>query len=394
MRILFLISQFHPAVGGAEGQIRALARTLAARGHTTGVLTRRVPGLPDREALEGTAVFRAIRTVEAGPLYVGSYLASVAAFLLRQRSRWDLLHVTHVYLDAYAAVLTRPWHGRPVLVRPACAGGDGDLARLDRLRAWPILRGRPTAASRRMLRTILGADAFAATSGELAAELAAAGVPAGRISRVPNGVDPDRFTPGVAMRLPAGRARLGLAAGPLLVAVGRLDPQKDLGSLLAALPEILPAAPAARLLILGEGPERAALEAAARGAGLGERVLFRGLVPDVVPYLQAADVFVLPSRAEGMPNALLEAMAAGLPCVSSRVGGALDLITPGRNGLLVEPGDPAALGAAVRWLLERPAEAAALGRAARETVLEGYTLAAAAERYLAIYRGLCRGGAG
>ncbi|MFI5339628.1 MAG: glycosyltransferase family 4 protein [Candidatus Methylomirabilales bacterium] len=381
MRIGLLISQFFPVVGGAERQAHALARMLLARGHQVTVVTRQLGGSPASEVLDGVPVVRAIRTVDLGPLFGMTYVLSVARFLLAHRGDWDVIHTVFVYLDAFAAILTRRLHKLPVVVRPACAGYYGDLARLKRFRIWPLLPGLDSATIRAVVRTIARADAFIANSMELQRELIEAGFPAERIVRISNGVDLNHFRPDSRARSAEARQHLRLPTGPLLAFVGRLDPQKGLHTLLQALPPLAPGLEEARLLVLGDGPQRAELEQAVQRAGLSDRVLFRGLVPDVSPYLRACDIFVFPSVGEGMPNALLEAMASGLPCVASDIGGCRDVITDGQTGLLAPPGDATAFRRALEQLLRSPEMRERLGASARQSVASRFGLERMAERY-------------
>jgi glycosyltransferase involved in cell wall biosynthesis len=128
-----------------------------------------------------------------------------------------------------------------------------------------------------------------------------------------------------------------------------------------------------RFLIAGDGPRAAELRALAKTLGVARQVSFLGHREDVPALLASADAFVLPSRSEAFPNGAIEAMAAGLPVVATRVGGLLDLIDEGRTGLLVPPDDPAALAAAIESLVLSPARAAMLGAAARDEVTRRYS---------------------
>lgn len=391
MRVLIVTPQFLPVLGGAERQAHALGRILGERGHRVAVLTRRVAGLPLCEVMDGVSVERGIRTVEAGPLYGLTYTLSVSRFLLSHRSAWDVVHITHIYLDAFAATLTRRWHDLPIVIRPACAGHYGDLARLARLRAWPLYPGPGKVALRALIRTIARADAFIANSREVREELVAAGCPGERIAHIPNGVDLTRFHPDPVARAADERRRLGLPDGPLAVFTGRLDPQKGLHTLVEAMRSPALAAAGAHLLLLGDGPQRAELAQAVERNGLRDRVQFRGVVEDVAPYLRASDLFAFPTRGEGMPNALLEAMATGLPCVASAVGGCRDVITHGETGLLVPAGDAAAFQAALETLVQSAALRERLGAAAREAAAARFGLETMVDRYEACYRAVLAG---
>lgn len=389
MRILLCIAQYHPIVGGAERQAHALARGLIQRGHEVVVLTRWHKGWPRRETVDGVPVRRGIRTVNFGPLYTLTYTSGVARALLEYRGWADVIHITNIYLEAFVAVATRRWHRLPVVLRPACAGYYGDLARLERFRVWPVYPGPAKISVRKFVRLITRGDAFVVSSRELRAELMGAGFPADRILHIPNGVDPDRFRP--ASDAAGERAALNLPAGPLVIFAGRLDPQKGLDTLITAVEPLLRATPELRVLLLGDGPLRGDLEARIRHADLADRILLHGIVADVAAYLRSADVFVLPSVGEGMPNALLEAMATGLPCVASEIGGCRDVIDDGQTGLLVPPGDAGALRATLEHLLRSPALRHRLGTAAREEVVARLGLERMVDRYEACYRAVIAG---
>lgn len=184
---------------------------------------------------------------------------------------------------------------------------------------------------------------------------------------------------GVAV--PPSPAR-GSGGRRVIATVARLDAVKDLGTLLTAVARL----PDAELRLVGDGPERPALQELATALGLGARVRFLGYRRDVAAILDGADVFALSSLTEGMSLAVLEAMAAGLPVVGTRVGGMPDVVDDGVTGLLVPSRDPAALAAALRGLLDDPSRRAAMGAAGRARVEARFSLAATAEAYLAAYR--------
>ena len=214
------------------------------------------------------------------------------------------------------------------------------------------------------------------------------GIPRERIGIIPNGIEVERFAPGRTdpLRL---RRELGLSADtPLIGALGRLTWEKGFDTLLAALPAVLSRRPGAHLVLAGDGPLMAALQAQAARLGVAERCHFLGFRADVPDVLAALDVAVLSSVIEGMPMALLEAMAAGIPTVTARVPGAVDLVDDGVNGLLVAPRDPAALAGGINRLLDDPDLAARLASAARAAVLRDYTVGRMVERTVALYERL------
>jgi glycosyltransferase involved in cell wall biosynthesis len=226
-----------------------------------------------------------------------------------------------------------------------------------------------------------------AVSGAVRDAWAAAGLSAERVVVVPNGVDlaEGRAAPGAAERR-AVRRELGVAQGaPVVATVSLLRPGKGLEVLLAAAPAVLAAHPRARFAVVGDGPARAELEAGAAAGGVGEAVAWTGFRRDVPALLAAADLFVLPSLDDAFPTAILEAMAAGLPVVATRAGGIPEIVDDGATGLLVPPGDAAALARAISTLLADPAARKSLGEAGRRRAGERFSTAAWLGRLERVY---------
>jgi sugar transferase (PEP-CTERM/EpsH1 system associated) len=213
----------------------------------------------------------------------------------------------------------------------------------------------------------------------------------GRLRTILNGVDTDRFRPHLPP--PALPDALGLRPEHRVIGtVARLSPEKDQATLLRAFAPVAQSIPVARLLIVGDGPERGALEALAAELELREHVIFAGERPDVARLLGAMDVFALPSLSEGTSLTLLEAMASGLPVVATAVGGTPEVVADGQTGFLVPPRDPAALAEALKQTLADQDAARRMGSAGRQTVLERYSLAAMVDAYTGLYEELVGGG--
>lgn len=207
-----------------------------------------------------------------------------------------------------------------------------------------------------------------------------------RVVVVPNGIDVERFRPGGEEERRRVRERLGLPAGcPLVLTVCVLRPGKRVETLIDAAPEILAAVPEARFVVVGDGPQRATLEARAAAAGLDGRLRLAGQREDVDLLLRGADVFVLPSEREALPTVLLEAMACGLPVVATATGGVPEVVREGREGCLVQVGDAPALGRAVVSLLPDAARRRALGAAGRRRVEWRYSTRVWVESLLDVY---------
>jgi glycosyltransferase involved in cell wall biosynthesis len=206
-----------------------------------------------------------------------------------------------------------------------------------------------------------------AVSGEIRRELIRHGAHPERVTTVLNGIDPERFRRDD--RREAARARFGLAPGEIaLGAVGRLARQKRFDLLLQAFARLRQERPHVRLLIAGEGELREDLQAEADRLGLGASCRLLGHVRDVVELHHALDVLVQSSEYEGTPNVVLEAMALETPVVATDVGGTSELLRDEMDGLIVAPGDPEALAAAVRRTLVEPEDTARRVRAARRRI--------------------------
>jgi glycosyltransferase involved in cell wall biosynthesis len=194
-----------------------------------------------------------------------------------------------------------------------------------------------------------------------------------RIVVIPTAVDTDRFFPHPAD--PEVRSRLGAARhDTLLISVGRLDKLKGHSTLIEAFALLAAKRSNLRLAMVGEGAERRALESQVAANHLDERVRFVGAVADVVPYLRAADLFVLASNTEGMPGAILEAMAVALPVVATAVGGTPEVVLDGETGALVPPHDPAHFAAAIDRILDDPDSALQMGERGRLRVVERFSI--------------------
>lgn len=213
---------------------------------------------------------------------------------------------------------------------------------------------------------------FFCVSDDIASEATAFGtVPRHKVAVVLNGIDTDRFrAQGHAEAL---RESFGIPAGaPVVGTVGRLNEVKCQDLLIRSFRRVLDRVPDAHLLLVGDGPMRPSLHALVEELRLGDRVHFAGYQAAPDRYMQVMDVFALPSRAEGLPLAILEAWAAGLPVVATRVGGVPGLVEDGRTGLLINPGDGEALTAAIGRLIDDTELARRVGGAGRERAITDF----------------------
>jgi L-malate glycosyltransferase len=374
-RIVMVVRLFDPWVGGMERQALKLARELVACGIEVEILTGRwFRGTPRVEVRDGVRITRHQTLWEFGGVRglrkLGGYLYLVTLVLALWRRRRDtaVIHVHGCNYHTAGAVVAGRLIGAPVVVKLANSGRGSDLAKLR--------RGAQLAFSGVLLPVALRADRFVAINPEVREELRAEGVAAERIVEIPNGVDMGPVRP-----------RPDAAAVAKVVFVGRLHEQKGLGTLLAAAAHIRRQRPdlAFRIELLGEGPEEARLREHAARLDLDGHVRFRGHRDDVAAELAAADVFVLPSRAEGISNALLEALSVGAPAVVSDLPGNRAVIVHERSGLIVPVDEPGPLAQALIRLLEDEGLRDRLGTAGRRTIEERFTIGAVAAAYAALY---------
>jgi glycosyltransferase involved in cell wall biosynthesis len=222
-----------------------------------------------------------------------------------------------------------------------------------------------------------------AVSEAVADSVVALRVPRSRITVIPNGVDAARFVPPAPVE--AARRALGADASPLVGSVGCLAARKDYGTMLEALRLLADRGLMFRVALVGDGPDRDMLEARAVTLGLADRVRFLGERDDIERLLPGMDVFALSSREEGIPNALLEAMAAGCPCVATAVGGTPEVLRDGETGWLVPAGSPVPLADALEEALTHPEEARRRGDAARRATREQMSIEAMVRRHEEFY---------
>lgn len=380
-----LIPTFYPVIGGAQTQTLRLATLLRQRGWPARVLTRQhsyahPQGLPADAVIEGLAVRR---TYSRGPGKLGAMLSVITgvAYLARFGRR-GIFHAHDIGAAGWTAVAARYLLGGRCLVklRTGCSVyrrhyGSG-LSRRG-FKALLMLTDRVVVVSREVQSLVID-------------ELQ---IPPERVVFLPNGVDTTHYCPPADAARRSCRERLGYSADQTVcLYVGRLEHLKGVDILLrgwAAAFRRRPA-PSARLVVVGDGPERAALERLRTELGLGESVSFRGESHQIRDHYWASDLFVLPSRTEGLSNALVEAMSCGLPVIASRAGGSVDIVDDGENGYLFDEGNVDALAGRLTSMLSNRRDWAALGRKARIRATAHADIEALADRVSAVYQALTR----
>jgi len=356
LRILAFCDYFSPSsCGGSERVALEVYRRLAGFGAEIEVVTAMSPGMAPPDDVPGIRVnvvpsldlTRLLRAqVALAPKLFGAAAAAARRF------QPDLLHANTLYFQSsLAAARQQRASGLPLVT----------TVQIGTVRHLPQpVRSLTRSYEKTIGRVILGRSTrVIAVSESVRAHLISLGVPAAKIDVVFNGVDLDRFSPGSAVAK--------VHAVPTIIFVGRLTPNKGPQVLLDALERLHGHRVAFRAEYVGDGPLRSQLERRARASGLAESVSFRGQVDDIAPRLKEADVLVRPSFTEGLPLAVLEAMASGVCVVASDIPGNRDLIRDQENGLTVGVGNAAALAQTLRRLILDPSLRARLGAAGHKT---------------------------
>ena len=396
-------------VGGAERQALALAKALNPKGVDIIFLSEWDEGLDERGSWEGFDVFRGksvlnillkivkklkrkaepqdsrpvrfdfsamtaeekqgLCTVKLSPSslhYAVIFLLNTILLAFRQRRRFDIIHAHNFEFPAFAAAVAGKILGKKVIVKDSTMNGS--------------LRIKNDLCGAFMQRFIIRNAGLIAVSAEIRRNYLKAGAKEENISDIPNGIDTNAAPPD-----------RGAFSGSCLF-VGNLtqQPAKGLDILIRAWPEVIARHPQARLTIAGAGDPADYLKEC-ESLKISGTVVFAGAQKDLSGLYAKNDVFILPSRREGLSNALLEAMLAGLACVVTDISGSQDMIENERNGLVVPVDDALALAKAIDRLLADPARAREFGLRAREKVKATCDMELISGKYLRLYTSLLGG---
>jgi glycosyltransferase involved in cell wall biosynthesis len=377
--IRMLISIFPPlAVGGAERQAERLAKYLVSRNIPVGIITRRIGKLPYHEKMEGFEVYR---IWQSGPARVRSIVFIIGTMLklIQHSDSFDVLHAHLAFAPAVAACLAGRLLNKAVIVKLGGSGEFGDVQELRR--TW---RGR------RMLKLMSRwANVYIALTTEMETEMLSAGFAAAKIVRMVNGVDTDFYCPSEDKQTDKGAIQM--TDKIVILFTGRFVAVKSLPTLVLAFAHVVHSVDGVHLVLVGEGDEWGTLERMVNDLGITSKVTIIHGNSDVRPYLQGSDIFVLPSLSEGISNSLLEAMASGLACIATNVGGSSEVLEGGTYGILVPPNNIDQLTDAIIRLASNPIEIIRLGDLARRRVVNHYSLDVVGMQYLNLYERLVKG---
>ncbi len=391
LRVYLVPETFFPLVGGSEKQALSQCQYLRTRGIEATIMTMHFQrASPAFEVLDGIPVVRVAGTILAWhdrlPALLRRCCYLLALFVLgwrlwRARSMYDLVHVFQFSLFMLPALAACRLAHKPLVVAMRC--DEPPLKEERHGRSWAGLAGLArlgTPALRlinHQLRQVRACIVVLST--HMRASLERYGLGDNEIRLIPNGVDLTAFSPCPEQE----------ADALTVVCAAQFRYQKGLDVLLSAWNFLIEQIPEARLILVGDGPLRRPLQRLAADLGISASVEFAGQCTDVAQQYRRGRIAVLPSRWEGMPNALLEAMACGRACIATRVSGSADILYQEEQGLLVEPEDSHGLAAALWLLLSEPGMVQRYGQAARQHIEQHYAFPYLMEKHIEMYRELC-----
>ncbi len=395
-RICMLIERYEPFIGGSEVQCRLLTNFLRQQGTAVFVLTRKLsPELPAHEVIDHVDVYRVPPSGYGRIWYEFIFAFSASWELVALRHRFDVVHLhSGTSIAGAVAILVVRLLRKKSVVKIATAG---DIHK-ELVETSANVNAHPSFIHRivnRVINSILKmADRIIGISREISVELQNHGFLQDKLVVIPNAIDAEVFSPADRWTRNSLRAIFKIPNDKIAITFsGRLIHRKGIDLLVRAWATAPDLHSRAMVLIVGSG--RGSLDSVedqlqneVRQRALTSSILFLGERKDVFNALQASDIFIFPSRREGLPNALLEAMSVGLPVVASAIGGNVDVVTDGENGLLFSPGSVEELTKDLRRLINDNSLRERLGHRARETVLTRFDTTKVFPKLIELYRQL------
>ena len=374
MNIIFTIRYFHPFIGGTEKQALALAASLVKRGIRVKIITSRFEKKwPRQEVIDDVEIIR-LFSPKIKILGALIFLFYLTVYFIKNRKDFSIIHTFQIGYTSSVSIFLGILLKKPSILKLASSGWGGD-----------VQRAQKTFLGKIFLYVCKRANRMIILSKTMEDELLKEGINSFQITLIYNGVDLTRFKE-MKGKIKF-REKLSIEDKKTIIYTGRLSHEKGVDFLIHSFSK-LDVRAGCQLLIIADGPERQDIIRIIDHYQLSESVVMINEVDDIASYLNAADLFVLPSRFEGLSNSLLEAMACGLPVISTRVGGSIDIIEDGISGLLIEVDSKDQLTQAISKVLNDPLLATALGKNAREKIVDRFDLNVVTQQYLVLYKKL------
>ena len=378
---------YHSSLGGLGRQAKLLTERLAQEDEIDlFVIARRMKGMPSDTFSQDVKVLRAWSTKPYRHTYekfsISNLLISLtfsiscAMLLIKNRKRFDLIHFHGASLPLFINYPLLRLMKKKVIAKVASSNLGIEIG---------SLKGRYLGVENIVIKYLQGIDAIVAISEQIKRGLLQEGFKQGKIVRIPNFIDTRVFKRLSEKEKKIKKAQLLDNSRVCVIFSGRFIDVKGIDYLLRAW-KVVSEKTDSLLYLLGDGPLLKDMKELARALSIFEKVVFKGHVNNIVDYLNAGDIFVLPSLQEGMPNSLLEAMACGMSVVATKIGGVEDIVKDGYNGLLVKPGDAQDLAKGILKLIKDSDMRKRLSDNAHKTILEHYSLESVVPKYLKLYK--------
>ncbi len=375
LKILMVAPQFYPMTGGYEIAALRLSRALVQRGHTVEVVTeQRNKKWKKYEVLDGVIINR-IFSVYKKKIHQLSFNSSLISFLLVRGRKFDVFHLHQYGLTSAIVILVAKLMKKKVVLKTTSTGSMGIMNVFNDYKVKNMLE-----------KSFYGIDGFIATSKSAVNEIKKIGISQDKIFMIPNGVDENIFIPLSLEEKIAIREKLKLNRDVFTaIYCGRLSNAKNPLGVIDAWKKVLDKIPSAILLIVGDGEEKEKFLEKIKKYKLNENIIFWGLQENTVKYYQVSDIFLLPSKMEGLSNAMLEALSCGLPVVSTKVSGSIDILEQYNSGKIVNIDDMESFADEIIYLYYNRKERILMGKNARKFISDNISLSSVAEKTEKLY---------
>lgn len=387
LKLCVVSSLYHPNMGGSGRLSVTFTENYISKGGSAIVFCREISGLPFYDYNPNIKVYK-LRSIYSNvhDLEEISFTNILISFLFsfsliisffRRKSEYNVVHFFGAGLPLIVSALFLKLLGKKITATVLAANVGTEAGSLkERYFPFGLL----------MNSILKNVDFFIAMTDEIKEALLRDGFKEEKVRMIPNWVDTNKFCPIAPAMKSSLRKKLGFNESLSVLFVGRLVYRKGADLIIRAWKEVILANPSSVLMIAGTGIEQDNLKSLAREMGIEKDVLFLGHINNADEYLKAVDIFVFPSRQEGMPTILLDAMACGLPVIASKIGGVVDVVEDGKAGILFEYEDVSGLSTALSGLIRDKETRDRLGVEARKKITEKYSIDRVADDYIKLYK--------